>query len=107
MIRSPFCAVSEQTIGGGHKAVTIENELLAITVLPEKGADIYRWIYKPRDMDVLWKSPWGLRHPRGMIATTSTTEEAWLEHYEGGWQGNSILSVSGRLNRTQQKPATS
>ena len=57
-----------------------------MTVLPEKGADSYRWIYKPRDRDVLWKSPWGLRHPRGIIATTSTTEEAWLEHHEGGWQ---------------------
>ena len=28
----------------------------------------------------------GLKHPRGVISTASTTEEAWLEHYEGGWQ---------------------
>ena len=35
---------------------------------------------------MLWKSPWELRHPRSILATTSTTEEAWLEHYDGGWQ---------------------
>ena len=83
---SPSCSVSEHTIDRNYRAVTLENDLLAITVLPEKGADIYRWIYKPRRVDVLWKSPWGLKHPGSGVSTAGTTEEAWLEHYEGGWQ---------------------
>ena len=83
---SPSCSVSEHTIDRNYRAVTLENDLLAITVLPEKGADIYRWIYKPRGVDVLWKSPWGLKHPGSGVSTAGTTEEAWLEHYEGGWQ---------------------
>src|SRR6185503_9516159 len=80
------CSVTEHTLERGYRAVTIENELLSMTVLPEKGADIYRLIYKPRQMDVLWKSPWGLKRPGGGVPTAGTTEEAWLEHYAGGWQ---------------------
>ena len=80
------CSVSEHTLDRGYRAVTIENELLSMTVLPEKGADIYRLVYKPRNMDVLWKSPWGLKRPGSGVPTTRTTEEAWLEHYAGGWQ---------------------
>jgi hypothetical protein len=36
---------------------------------------------------VLWKSPWGLKKPgKGVVSSGASTEAAWLEHYEGGWQ---------------------
>jgi galactose mutarotase-like enzyme len=66
--------------------VVLENEWLSVTVLPEKGADIYRLVYKPKDVDVLWKAPWGLKPPASGVPSAATSEEAWLEHYEGGWQ---------------------
>jgi hypothetical protein len=53
-------------------------------MLPEKGADICSLVYKPRAIDVLWRSPWGLRKPG--ITTPESSEAAWLDHYEGGWQ---------------------
>ena len=82
----PSCSISQHTLERGYKAVTLENEILSVTVLPDKGADIYSLLYKPRNMDVLWKSPWGLKLPGTGVFTAGTTEEAWLEYYGGGWQ---------------------
>lgn len=67
-------------------AVSLSNGLLTATVLPAKGADIYSLIYEPRSVDVLWKSPWGLRRPDGAIASGAASEAAWLDRWEGGWQ---------------------
>jgi hypothetical protein len=82
----------------------VENELLQVTVLPEKGADIYELRYKPKDIDVLWKSPWGLKTPGKGISTAADSMAAWLEHYEGGWQeifpngGNACTYRGAELN---------
>lgn len=58
-----------------------------MTLLPEKGTEIYSLVYKPRGMDVLWKSPWGLT-PRGsgFAFAGGNTEAAWMDQYGGGWQ---------------------
>jgi galactose mutarotase-like enzyme len=81
-----FCLVREHTLEQGIHAVTLENDLMAMTLLPDKGADVYRLVYKPRSMDVLWKAPWGLRRPGTGVPTAGTSEEAWMEYYSGGWQ---------------------
>lgn len=85
MASSPYCMVTEVSLPRGVRAVRLENELLAATVLVDKGADIYELIYKPKSMDVLWKSPWGLRRP-GTPASASRSEVNWLDEYAGGWQ---------------------
>lgn len=68
------------------RALTLENDLLSVTVLPGKGADIYRLEYRPAGVDVLWKALWGLREPDSGFAPAPNSEVAWMEHYEGGWQ---------------------
>ncbi len=80
------CRATEGVAGRRLRAIVLQNDLLSATVLPEKGADIYRLEYKPAGVDVLWKSPWGLREPGSGFAPTADSEVAWLEHYEGGWQ---------------------
>jgi hypothetical protein len=81
------CSLREHVLPGAFRAITLENQFLAVTLLPEKGADVYALVYKPRQTDVLWKSPWGLKKPgTGIVSTGASTEAAWLEHYEGGWQ---------------------
>jgi hypothetical protein len=65
--------------------VILENDAIAVTVLPDKGADIYELVSKPDGIDVLWKSPWGLRPPGG-VHSAAESAAAWLEAYEGGWQ---------------------
>jgi len=80
------CAVGEVALARGVRALRIENDVLAATILVDKGADIYELISKPRGVDVLWKSPWGLSRPGGGVSTAPATAAAWIEAYEGGWQ---------------------
>lgn len=79
------CDIFEQMIERGNRAFRLESERVAIVILPDKGADIYALIDKTSGIDVLWKSPWGLRRP-GNVATAITSQVAWLEAYGGGWQ---------------------
>lgn len=80
------CSASEVTLGRSVRAVRLENDLLAAVVLVDQGADIYQLIYKPQQMDVLWKSPWGIREPGRSLYTSTDSVTAWLEAYAGGWQ---------------------
>jgi uncharacterized protein DUF4432 len=98
------CTFREHRVERGFRAVTLENETISVTVLPDKGADIYRLVYKPCQIDVLWKSPWGLKRPGTGLPIAANTEETWLEGYEGGWQeifpngGDSCLYKGCHLN---------
>lgn len=82
----PACAITQLTIENGIRAVKIENDVLTATILVDKGADIYALEYKPKGIDVLWKSPWGLKAAGQAIQTSFASEVAWLEQYAGGWQ---------------------
>lgn len=64
----------------GHHALWLQNELLSVTVLPEKGADIVEFIYRPASIQFLMKTPSGLKPPG------SQPPAEFLENYEGGWQ---------------------
>lgn len=75
-----------------NPAVKLENDKVAVTILPDKGADIYQWIHKGTGVDVLWKSPWGLRKPGSGIPSSFQSSVTWIEWYPGGWQ---VLFPSG------------
>jgi hypothetical protein len=79
------CAATEVTLERGVRALRLENDRLAATVIPDKGADIYQLIDKRTGIDVLWKSPWGLKGG-GAVPSAADSTTAWLEAYEGGWQ---------------------
>ncbi len=80
------CSASEITLGRSMRALQIENDLLAATLLLDKGADIYELIYKPKDIDVLWKAPWGMKESGRGFDSAFDSHTAWLEAYAGGWQ---------------------
>ena len=91
------CKAREVILGRTLRALEIENDLLSITVLLDKGADIYRLIYKPRDIDVLWKSPWGMKESARGFDSAVDSQTAWLEAYAGGWQ---VLFPNGGFANT-------
>lgn len=62
----------------GLECLRIENEHLAIDVLPELGAKIYRLVDKQRDYDVLWHSPRVAPHAAPIHANFD-------DHWSGGW----------------------
>ncbi len=68
------------TMINGHRAVLLENDRLRVVVLPEKGADVYALVHKASGIDVLMKTPQGLRPPG------DAPPADFLENYEGGWQ---------------------
>lgn len=80
------CKATEIVLGKSLTALEIENDLLSTTVVVDKGADIYRLVYKPKDIDVLWKSPWGIKEQARGFDSAFDSATAWLEAYAGGWQ---------------------
>jgi hypothetical protein len=80
------CRLLERKVRG-YRGVVLENSQLAVTLLPEKGGEIYEIVYKPLNFDILWKAPWGLSRPNPVLATSGDSEAAWMDAYGGGWQG--------------------
>jgi galactose mutarotase-like enzyme len=68
------------------RPLLLQNDLLAATILLDKGADIYELTYKPKATDVLWKTPWGLKRSGPGVPSTADSTARWLEVYPGGWQ---------------------
>ncbi|MCI0837796.1 MAG: DUF4432 domain-containing protein, partial [Chloroflexi bacterium] len=84
--RTSGCRVSDAWTYRGLKTVILENELVRVTVLADKGADIYSFVHKPTDTEFLWRTPWGVRDPRYTVPSTGDPVSVWMDYYEGGWQ---------------------
>jgi Domain of unknown function (DUF4432) len=69
----------------------LADDRIRVTLLPDRGADIHAVEDLRTGVDVLWKTPWGLRR-RGVGSPTKGSAEAWLDTYAGGWQ---VLLPSG------------
>ena len=95
--RNHGCRISDAWTYRGLKTAVIENELLRVVVLVDKGADIYQLVYKPTDTDFLWRSPWGVRDPSRFLPTTGSPDSMWMDVYEGGWQ--TVLPGGGPPSR--------
>ncbi len=80
------CRISDEWTLKGLKTVVMENEFLRISILADKGSDIYEFLYKPLDIDFMWRSPFGLRNPNHGLVTKSGTAGPFVDYYEGGWQ---------------------
>lgn len=83
--RNHGCRILEYT-HRGYKFIAMENELLRVSIFVDKGADIYELIYKPKDIDFMWKSPIGIREAGKYIPTVSNAESSYLDNIHGGWQ---------------------
>jgi hypothetical protein len=65
--------------------VALSNSCIQVTVLPEKGGDIFSFVDVESKVDVLSKTPWGLQPP-GSPPREGSAGAAFLQNYEGGWQ---------------------
>ena len=79
------CRITE-TIYRGLRTVTMENEIIRVTFLADKGSDIFEFLHKPSDTDFMWRSPLGVRNPATFVPTVPRPEGSFLDYYEGGWQ---------------------
>ncbi|NPV54243.1 MAG: DUF4432 family protein [Firmicutes bacterium] len=78
----------------GLRTVTMENEKLRISILVDKGSDIFEFLYKPLDVDFMWRSPLGVKDPKTFVPTIASKEGSFSDYYEGGWQ--ELMPSGGR-----------
>src|SRR5687768_16814447 len=69
----------------GWRPVTVENEALRLTVLPDKGADMVELVDLRSGVDPLFKGPWGLLPP-GSPPRERSGDVEFLANYQGTWQ---------------------
>ena len=74
----------EYDLVGGLRAVFLENELLRVGFLADRGTDLIEFLYKPRDLDFAWLSAGGIRE----AAAPGVCDPlgSFLDTYPGGWQ---------------------
>ncbi len=80
------CRIEDDLVYKGIRALFLENELLRVGVLLDKGADLFQFLHKPSDTDFLWRSPIGLVRPDRFTPTKADASGAFLDTYHGGWQ---------------------
>ncbi len=68
------------------RVAVLENEYLRISILIDKGTDIFEFLFKPKDIDFMWLSPWGINTPSKFIPSIAAKGGNFMDYYEGGWQ---------------------
>jgi hypothetical protein len=80
------CRIQDNWTLKGLKAVVMENDQLRLTILADKGADIYEFLHKPTDTDFMWRTPVGLHNPASNTPSNTTEAGSFMDHYAGAWQ---------------------
>ena len=70
----------------GHEYLSMENELIRITFVLTKGADLVEFRHKLSDVDAMWHSPHRLNPPGTQVDSMANPGGAFLDYYPGGWQ---------------------
>lgn len=78
------CRITESKLQG-YRALILENNLLRVTVLADKGTDIYELLFKPMDIDAMWRTPLGLRRRHSVTPPRETPSGTFLDYSFGGW----------------------
>lgn len=79
------CRVSHTEING-LKAIFLENDVLKVGVLLDRGCDIFEFTYKPKALDFLLRLPKGITNPQQQFSQIRNTKSQFEDYYYGGWQ---------------------
>ena len=81
--RNSGCRINDELTYKGLQFLTMENELIKLSILTGKGTDILELIYKPKDLNLLWSSP---KNFSSYDIKNNLAKNDFLETYLGGWQ---------------------
>ena len=79
------CLLTEENING-MRAVYLENKLLRVGILVDRGSDIFEFTYKPAQIDFLLRLKKGIRNPLTDFSQIRNTKNQFEDYYYGGWQ---------------------
>ncbi len=81
----------EELLDGTDRGLVLADDRLSVTLLPDRGGDVHAVRDLRTGVDVLWKTPWGLRIRASDDPPAGSAAE-WVTRYAGGWQ---VLLPSG------------
>ena len=84
--RNYGCRIHDQYTFMGMRTVVLENELLRVSILLDKGTDVFELLYKPLDLDYMWLTEQGVHAPNRYLPTSPDPISTFIDYYEGGWQ---------------------
>ena len=79
------CRVNDQIIWNGYRSLILQNELIQVVVLIDKGSEIIQFLYKPLDIDFLWHSANPFRNPARFVPAAGSSSAPFFDHWTGGW----------------------
>jgi len=79
------CRVSDAFTYQGRPWILMENEVISVSILPDKGAEFFNITYKPLDLNPLARYSFDLA-PTPYPATIPNTDGAFQDYNFGGWQ---------------------
>ncbi|MDQ0338307.1 hypothetical protein J2S00_001091 [Caldalkalibacillus uzonensis] len=83
--RNYGCRIDRWSTYKGIRTIVMQNELIRLSFMLDKGTDVFELLYKPKDIDFLWRAPLGTRHPNH-LSSIEQPEGAFFDHFHGGWQ---------------------
>ncbi|MBT3994626.1 MAG: DUF4432 family protein [Chloroflexi bacterium] len=84
--RTTGCRISDSWTYRGLKTVVLENELLRVSIIADKGADVFELTHKKTDTEFMWRTPWSVRNQSLSTPPTGNGDNIWHDAYIGGWQ---------------------
>ncbi len=79
------CRINDQITWNGFRSLLIQNELLQIVVLVDKGSEIFQFLYKPLDIDFLWHGPNSLRRTSHFVGAAGSPVTPFFDRWTGAW----------------------
>ena len=80
------CRISDDWKYKGMRVVWLENNLVRIGILVDRGSDIFEFIYKPYDLNFLLRLNKAIHNPHKVFSQLRDTPNQMEDYYYGGWQ---------------------
>ena len=68
----------------GWEVLRLTSDVLVADLVPALGGTVISLCRRRDDLELLWQTPWGLRH-RGSIDLPGSSEASMYDSYPGGW----------------------
>lgn len=80
------CTISDDWTYKGMRVVYMENSILRIGILVDRGSDVFEFTYKPLAIDPLLRLSKGIKNPARDFSQMRDTSTQFEDYYYGGWQ---------------------